>query len=210
MDSQFWHDKWNANQIAFHQAEANSHLVNYIDVLKLSEGDTVFVPLCGKTLDIAWLLSQGFNVVGAELVELAVQQLFDELSVEPNITKLGKFKLYQLDKLRIFVGDIFDLSQPLLDHVDAVYDRAAFVALPPEMRASYSGHVSQVSQQAQQLVISYEYDQSLIAGPPFASTADDIKDHYGATYKLDCLLTQPIAGGLKGKPANEHVWHLHI
>ncbi len=208
MDSQFWHDKWNANQIAFHQAQANPLLVKFIDLLSLNNGDTVFVPLCGKTLDIAWLLSKGYKVVGVELVELAVQQLFEALGEQPKITKVSKLKQYQLDSLMIFVGDIFDLTTPLLGQIDAVYDRAAFVALPPEMRVSYSSHVNQISQQAPQLLISYQYDQALMAGPPFASTPQDIADNYGSLYQLDSLLTQDVATGLKGKPAQEYLWHM--
>jgi thiopurine S-methyltransferase len=209
MDSQFWHDKWNSNQIAFHQAEANPLLVEYLDVLKLNPGDTVFVPLCGKTLDIAWLLSQGYKVIGVELVELAVQQLFEELDVRPQITQLAKLKRYQFENIIIFVGDIFDLTAELLGDVDAVYDRAAFVALPPDMRVAYSRHINQNCQHAPQLLINYEYDQTVMAGPPFASTPQDIADHYGNTYQIDCLLSQQLADGLKGEPAKEYVWHMH-
>jgi len=138
-----------------------------------------------------------------------VQQLFDELGVKAHITELDTLKRYQFDNLAIFVGDIFELSTQLLGQVDAVYDRAAFVALPPKMRVAYSSHINQLCQQAPQLLISYEYDQTVMAGPPFASKPQDIADHYGNTYQIDCLLSQQLADGLKGEPAKEYVWHMH-
>ncbi len=118
MDAGFWHQKWKINEIAFHQGIANPLLVKYLDRLSLRKGGRVFLPLCGKTLDIHWLISRGYRVSGAELSPIAVEQLFLELGVEPKISGAGKTDLYSAKNVDIFVGDIFDLSGKLLGDVE--------------------------------------------------------------------------------------------
>ena len=153
MDASFWHQKWADNNIAFHNSEANPLLVKHFDDLSLNAGSRVFLPLCGKTLDIGWLLSQGYRVAGAELSAIAITQLFAELGVEPEISELGKLTHYSAPNLDIFVGDIFQLSGKVLGPVDAVYDRAALVALPGEMRARYTTHLLEITNKVPQLLI---------------------------------------------------------
>ena len=79
MEPNFWHERWQQNQLGFHESEANSLLVAHFDALSLAPNSRVFVPLCGKTRDIAWLLSKGHRVVGIELSQLAIEQLFTDL-----------------------------------------------------------------------------------------------------------------------------------
>ena len=90
MDASFWHQRWRENDIAFHKSEANPLLVKYFKQLSLVNGSRVFLPLCGKTLDIPWLLSNGYRVVGAELSKIAIDQLFMGLGVEPKISGVGE------------------------------------------------------------------------------------------------------------------------
>lgn len=209
MDHQFWHERWENNQIAFHCNEANALLVDNFPALSLASESRVFLPLCGKTLDIPWLLSQGFRVVGAELSEVAVAQLFAELGVEPVISSLGTIKHYGADGIDIYVGDIFNLSRQMLGPVDAVYDRAALVALPAEMRERYVAHLIEITVRAPQLLITYEYDQSCQPGPPFAVMPDDVQRYYGQQFGLTELSALEVVGGLKGRcPAMERVWLL--
>lgn len=167
------------------------------------------MPFCGKSLDLGWLLSQGYAVAGAELSELAVTQLFAELGMEPTISEVGKHKIFQGERVDIYVGDLFDLSHEVLGPVDAVYDRAALVALPEAMRIQYTTHLKSLTALAPQLVIGYEYDQTVVPGPPFSVTADELHRRYGDSYALTPLARLDVPGGLKGKcPATEHVWKL--
>ena len=159
MDTNFWHQRWERNEIAFHQRETNPLLVKYFDVLSLSKGSRVFLPLCGKTLDIHWLLSNGYPVAGSELSEVAVKQLFSELTIEPKITAIADIRRHSADNIDIFVGSIFDLSRSVLGRVDAIYDRAALVALPETKRGRYAGHLIEITDRAPQLLISYDYDR---------------------------------------------------
>ena len=168
MEADFWQSKWQSNQLGFHKSEANPLLVKHCQALSLKKGDCVFLPLCGKTLDIAWLLAQGYRVAGAELVEMAIAQLFTELEITPTISNLGDVKQYSAENIDIFVGDIFQVSGQMLGAVNAIYDRAALVALPGEMRDRYSAHLIDITDTAPQLLISYNYDQTAMDGPPFA------------------------------------------
>lgn len=209
MEANYWYQKWQRKDIAFHEGETNPFLKAHFAALNLPLGSRVFVPLCGKTRDIAWLLAQGYKVVGAELSELAVTELFAELGVEPQTSRTGDLVLCQTNDLDIFIGDIFNLGQALLGHVDAIYDRAALVALPPTMRDQYTAHLADITKAASQLVITFEYDQQLMDGPPFSITAAELERHYSAIYKLQALATASVEGGLKGLvAANETIWLL--
>lgn len=209
MDADFWHRKWTDNEIAFHEGEANTLLVEYFPRLSVPDGGRVFLPLCGKTRDIAWLLSQGYRVAGAELSETAVRQLFDELDVEPEISTAGDLSHCRADGIDIFVGDIFQLSRAMLGPVDAVYDRAALVALPRSMRAGYTSHLVDITDRAPQLLITFEYDQELMDGPPFSIHDTEVRQHYRDHYQLTRLEQRKVPGGLKGKcAAQESAWLL--
>ncbi|OIR02518.1 thiopurine S-methyltransferase [mine drainage metagenome] len=209
MQHEFWHQKWNKNEIGFHLPEANPLLVKHLPTLQLDQGSRIFLPLCGKTLDIAWLLTQGYHVAGAELSSIAIEDLFSSLNLAPNIQQLGEVTHYSAPNLDMFVGDIFAVSPAMLGTVDAVYDRAALVALPEEMRKRYTAHLMTLTNNAPQLLICFEYDQAQHAGPPFSICADEINQHYQASYDLTLLASEEVAGGLKGKcAATEHVWRL--
>ncbi|AFZ11623.1 Thiopurine S-methyltransferase [Crinalium epipsammum PCC 9333] len=209
MEASFWHQKWEKGDIAFHQSEGNPLLREHFEKLNLAMGSRVFLPLCGKTRDLAWLLKSGYRVVGAELSELAINELFNNLGVEPKITRVGKLTLYHAKDIDIFVGDIFDVSAEVLGLVDAVYDRAALVALPASMRNQYTSHLMKITNAAPQLLICYEYNQQLMDGPPFSISEEEVKDHYAAAYQLKAVKSKDVAGGLKGEVASiETVWLL--
>jgi len=201
MDEQFWLQKWEVNQIGFHNSEAHPLLVAHLGALSLTKGSRVFLPLCGKTLDIHWLLSRGHRVCGAELSPLAIRQLFAELGVTPEIAAVGPMTRYSAPGIDIFVGDIFALSRDMLGPVDAVYDRAALVALPEAMRGRYAAHLMEITGRAPQLLISFDYDQSLLDGPPFSVDRVEVQRHYAGRYALTLLGSPDVEGGLKGKVA---------
>ncbi len=198
MQADFWYDKWKINEIGFDQAEANPLLVAHWSSMNLNPGAKVFVPLCGKSIDMVWLLQQGYQVIGIELSEEAIQRFFQAMEIEPMVTEVGEFTLYQTTNLRIYVGDIFALQDTHLGQVGAIYDRASLVALPFEMRVDYCQYLATITHLAPQLLITFDYDQSLQAGPPFAIPTDEIKSHYEALYDITLLDSQPVNGGLKG------------
>ncbi len=203
METSFWLERWEKNQIGFHGRVPNPLLVRFFDALALPPGSRVFVPLCGKSLDIHWLLAQGQRVVGAELSEKAIVQLFEELGVAPTIEPLGELLHYHAEDIDIFVGDMFAISAEMLGDVDAIYDRAALVALPPEMRKRYTARLMQITQHAPQLLLTFEYDQSQRAGPPFSVRAEEVASHYAEAYDVELLLREE-----KSATSVEAAWHL--
>jgi len=209
MHEQFWHDRWEQNQLGFHEAEFNSFLVRHFQELSLKKNARVFVPLCGKTLDMHWLLSNGYKVAGAELSEIAIIQLFEELDVKPTIQEIGDLKHYQSPNIDIFVGDIFALNPDLLGHVDAIFDRGAFVALPDAMRLKYSKHLIEITKTAPQLLVTFEYDQNVVQGPPFAISKEEVEKHYADAHTLSKLPERVLEDGFRrAKPAAECGWIL--
>lgn len=209
MEPDFWHDKWDNQQTSFHLSDVNPLLTCNFEALSLTAGQTVFVPLCGKTLDIAWLKARQLSIVGVELHEPAVQALMNDLGTPFQVTNLDGFHIYRTEQVTIWVGDFFALTPDHIGPIDAVYDRAAIVALPAVMRATYSRHLIFITQRAKQLVINYVYDQSLMNGPPFSVPEEELLRHYEADYSFTQLYHGSVEGGLKGRcPASESVWLL--
>lgn len=209
MHHDFWHQRWQNQQIGFHQGEVNPFLLAHFQALGLQVGMRVFVPLCGKSLDMHWLLAQGFQVVGAELSQLAVDALFAELGLTPEITQSGALRHYRTRQIEIFQGDFFALTQNQLGTVNAIYDRAALIALPDEMRKQYCQHLMTITQTAPQLLISFHYDQSLVPGPPFSVSKAEVSAHYTPDYTITELASVSLEKGMKGQyPAEETAWLL--
>lgn len=208
MQPEFWRQRWANNQIGFHEPAVNQLLVAHFHTLGLAPGARVFLPLCGKTLDIDWLLSGGYQVIGIELSALAVAQLFERLGVTPIVSIVGTLECHSTTSLDVFVGDIFALSAEALGAVDAVYDRAALIALPPSMRLRYARHMRALARVVPQLVVTLEYDQQQMDGPPFAVSAAELVGLFeGCSPAL--LSRQDLLGGLKGQyPAQELVWRI--
>jgi thiopurine S-methyltransferase len=209
MEASFWHQKWERGEIAFHESDANPFLVAHFEKLNLAKGSRVFLPLCGKTRDCAWLLAHGYRVAGVELSELAVNELCKELGFEPKISIAGKLTRYSAKDIDILAGDIFDVSAEYLGPISAIYDRAALVALPSDIRERYTPHLMNITSTAPQLLVAYEYDQLLMDGPPFSVTENEIKQHYEAAYQLKPVESKNVEGGLKGKAVvTETAWLL--
>jgi len=209
MDADFWHQRWKASKIGFHRSEPSSLLATHFQALSVTDNGRVFVPLCGKTVDIAWFLSNGIRVASAELSALAIEQLFADLGIEPKITGVGEMKHYGAKDIDIFVGNIFDLTASMLGPVDAIFDRAALVALPEDMRVRYADHLTELTRSAPQLLITYEYDQSLMDGPPFSIAGEALHRRYGASYEISSLASVDVPGGLnEAAAATEDAWLL--
>ncbi|NKB97021.1 MAG: thiopurine S-methyltransferase [Pseudomonadales bacterium] len=179
MKPKFWLERWQKNQIGFHQEDHNPFLVEFWPTLNLRPGAKVFVPLCGKSLDMRWLEKQGHEVVGVELAQLAIENYFvAEDSVQQE--SVDRFVRYTGQKSEIYHGDFFDLTTPLLSGVDAVFDRGALVALPPDMRFRYVDHMLRIIPEGCRiLLITLEYDQNTVSGPPHAVHSEEVEQNFG-------------------------------
>ncbi|SFK27707.1 thiopurine S-methyltransferase [Nitrosomonas aestuarii] len=175
MTKEYWMDRWKRDETGFHQHVFNPYLVQYWEMLQLTLGSQVFVPLCGKTRDMIWLRNQGHSVLGIELSTLAIKAFFEENGLSANHDSGEKFDYYAADAIQIFHGDFFNLGKCDLKKISAVYDRASLVALPPETRRHYAHHMLHILPPATKiLLISFDYPQSEMQGPPFAVSPDEV------------------------------------
>jgi thiopurine S-methyltransferase len=210
-ENNLWLERWEKREIGFNQNKVNDFMLKYFEQLNLKHGSRVLVPLCGKSIDISWLFSQGFHVIGIELSETAVIELFEELGVRANISQIGELRLYHADNLNVFVGDFFKVTSEMLGDIDAIYDRAAIVALTKDLRVDYAVHLRTITNNAPQLLLCFEYDQSLMNRTPYSVEETEVKKHYAEHYELELLAREEIAGGFKGKlPACDVVWLLKV
>jgi len=191
MEHTFWHNKWEINQVGFHLDYVHPLLKRNLELFQvngvLKNPGKIFIPLCGKTLDIEFLLSQGCDVIAVELSEIAVKDVFSQLELSPTICAWQEGKIYQSEKLTIFAGDYFSLTQKDLGQISLVYDRAALIALPEKMRLEYAQHMAKITLYAPQLLITLDYDQSIAGGPPFAVSSEEVEALYGGTYPIQLL-----------------------
>lgn len=185
MKPEFWHEKWQENRIGFHQADVNPFLTRHMQVLGPGP---VFVPLCGKSRDMAWLREQGRPVIGVELSPLAVESFFRESGETPLVSERGRFVSYEVPGLTILAGDYFQLTPALLGPVGAAYDRAALIAMPPENRGEYAAHMATLLPSGASLLLVTLFSlKDPRSGPPFAVGRDEVGDIFGQDFVITVL-----------------------
>jgi thiopurine S-methyltransferase len=193
MEPQFWHERWAINQIGFNQSEVNPYLQRFWPELNLKPSERVLVPLCGKTIDMRWLNQQGLHVVGVELSEKAVQDFFNEGGVEPRVEVRGHFKVYSVEACEIWCGDFFALKAKDIGNCSALYDRAALIALPAEMRWRYVECLNRIlPADCRGLLISLDYEQSEIAGPPFSVPEEEVMQLLSPEWRVKLIADEDV------------------
>lgn len=199
MNPDFWHQRWADNQIGFHQSAPTTLLLKHWPALGVAAGASVFVPLCGKSLDMAWLASQGHRVLGVELSHLAVAQFFAEHELTPEIHESRYGTHYHAGGIEIICGDAFGLDADVLRDCTAVFDRAAMIALPPPMRVQYAENVyGLLPVGCRGLLITLEYPQAERDGPPFAIGEGEVREQYAPSWQVELLERRPIPAGHPG------------
>lgn len=175
-DQQYWLERWQAREIEFNQAEPNVRLVKFYSKLQLHKNASVLVPLCGKSIDMLWLAKQGVNVIGIELSDIACKQFFAEQELTPLVYKQNGFTVYQYSTISIWCGDFFKLPVDKLPKIDAIYDRAALVALPADIRRDYVKQLARcVPEDSRVLLITVEYPPEARNEAPFAVFTVEVK-----------------------------------
>ena len=187
-DNQHWLDRWKDNRIGFHESAVNRYLQTHLPRFDLNTDARIFLPLCGKALDMLWLAEQGYEVVGIELSEIALRAFFDENRLQYERSESDRFVTYQSGRIRLLQGDFFDLRPDDLDGCTLVYDRAALIAMSPAQRPRYYRHMQSIlPEAAQMLLITFDYDQAEMAGPPYAVADAEVESGYGDTYSMTVL-----------------------
>ncbi|MGY2573103.1 thiopurine S-methyltransferase [Vibrio sp. C8] len=184
-DPEFWHSKWASNQIGFHLEDVNPLLIEHWHRAEPKREEKIFVPLCGKSEDLVWLATKHNQVHGVELSSIAVRSFFAEHFYTPLVIQLNvHHELYQFDELSIYTGDYFTAP---VETYDIVYDRAALVALPEEMRKEYVERLkSLLNPGGRILLVTLDYEQHEMAGPPFSVPQEEI-EHLFAEFSVERL-----------------------
>lgn len=169
MHEDFWQERWARNEIGFHLREVNPYLQRHWPDLGLAAGAQVLVPLCGKSLDMAWLAGLGYRVLGVELAESAVIAFFAEQELTPEVDQYGAFRRYRAGAVELLCGDFFALQAADVADCSGLYDRAALIALPEGMRERYAAHLAAILPSGcAGLLVTLDYPQAEMSGPPFA------------------------------------------
>jgi thiopurine S-methyltransferase len=185
---EFWQARWAQNQIGFHLGEVNPYLQRHWPALQLPLESRVLVPLCGKSLDLAWLAARGHRVLGVELAQKAVEDFFAEQGLPAEVLEQGPFKVYRAGALELWCGDFFALSAADVADCVALYDRAALIALPPALRERYAAHLTAILPSGcAGLLITLDYPQSQMEGPPFAVADAEVRERLGGTWQIEQL-----------------------
>ncbi len=175
MERDFWHRRWNNNEIHFHQHQTSPYLEKYWHQLDIPNNSRVFVPLCGKSLDMLYLQQMGYDVVGAEIDEIAVSAFFDVNRLTAKKQNYTSYTTWESDSITIFHGDFFAISHEI-KNISAIYDRASLVALPQPMKEKYSEHIASIAAPGCKiLLVTFEYPQQQMSGPPFAVHRDELE-----------------------------------
>lgn len=178
MKPEYWLERWHAGHIGFHRAEVNPRLVAHHERV-LGGCVRLLVPLCGKSVDLEWLAVQGHEVWGIELSELAAQAFFVERGFEPERREADGLLQLQHGAVTIVVGDFFAVTPEAIGYFEGTYDRAALIALPPEMRKSYVTHLcTLLTPKARVLLLTLDFDAE--GGPPFSVGTPEVEGAYGA------------------------------
>jgi len=193
MHPDFWHQRWTDNQIGFHQTTPTPLLLKHWSALAVAPGARVFVPLAGKSLDMAWFASQGYRVLGVELSQVAIEQFFNEHGLQAAITESKHGRHYAAGGIELICGDAFALDKHVLQDCAAVFDRAALIALPPEWRARYASETyARLPAGCRGLLVTLEYPQQEKSGPPFSVHEDEVHTLYASDWAIERLDRRPI------------------
>lgn len=188
MQPDFWHARWRTGQIGFHQSAVDPNLKEHWPDLGLASAGRVFVPLCGKSLDLKWLLERGHSVAGVELSAVALESFCMEQGIAARRRTLDHFDVYEAARLELYLGDFFALTADLLGTFSSVYDRGSLISWTPELRAAYVAHITALSSPGTQtLLITLEYPQAQMSGPPFSLDADEVQRLYARTHAIQQL-----------------------
>lgn len=188
MDKAFWNERWLRRETGFHQQHIHAQLLRFWPKLGLPQESAVFVPLAGKSRDMVWLATQGHRVIGVELSDVAVREFFQEGGQVPNRSSAGVFEVSSAGPFEMYCGDFFEMTSDVLKDVVAVYDRAALIALPPQMRAQYAETLARiVPREAIIFLIAVEYPEAELAGPPFSVSPYEVRSLFEDSFEIEEL-----------------------
>jgi len=188
MDREFWLQRWESRRLGWHREDVNPHLADFWETMPVADGARVLVPLAGKSVDMKWLADRGHAVVGVEISDQACREFFADHDLEPGVDRAGSWIRYVAGGVELLCGDYFELEPELLGRVDAVFDRASLIALPPEMRPAYADKLAELAPGLPPaLLVTLEYPQTQMDGPPFAVWEGEVEHLLGERWAIERL-----------------------
>lgn len=201
METSFWHQCWEKDQIGFHQDDFNPLMMKLWPRFQAwQEGQgrsseqpsVIFVPLCGKSADMLYIASQQ-KVIGAELSDIACRDFYLDNHIPYQLTNTAIFGHYQSERIDLYQGDFFALTPQHVNTCQHIFDRAALVALPKALRAQYVAHLRGLFPAKTELfLLSLEYPEGEIKGPPFNVTENEVNSLFKGC-KITKVLTEPLS-----------------
>jgi len=196
VQADFWLERWRQGQIGWHQPDFHPALLEYWPGLGVEPSRRVLVPLCGRSLDMIWLARRGHTILGVELSPIAAAEFFGHESLSASQSLVGKFTRHAAGRYEILQGDFFDLSPANAGVIGGWYDRAALIALPPNLRARYAESMAALAMPGTRgLLITAEYDPEKMSGPPFAVLEDEVRAHFDPGFEVELLERQDVIAG---------------
>jgi thiopurine S-methyltransferase len=186
MKPTFWHERWETNQIGFHQPDVNQHLKRLWSGVTQDASGPVLVPLCGKSRDLLWFRELGHEVLGVELSPLAIQQFFkgEGITEDPTHYERGYVEITCADNIQLMCADFLNLmgyQMPLRPRF--IYDRASLIALPESLREDYVSTLNRLTATGtRMLLLSLEYPTGEMNGPPFSVPPDELLSLYSDSW----------------------------
>jgi thiopurine S-methyltransferase len=188
MELSYWQSRWRKGNTGFHMQNGYTGLHKHWKSLPIPDSPDVLVPLAGKSVDMQWIAEQGGNVTGIEISEIAIQQFFESLGETPVVRSYADFNIYTSDQIKIWRGNFLKLPEAKMPVFDLIYDKAALVALPPQMRKEYVEKIKSLTgPQTRILLHGYSYNQQEMNGPPFSVPEKEIEELYGSQFSINLL-----------------------
>ncbi len=201
MEIDFWLQRWDNDEIGFHQQTINPYLTYFYGqkgpAVEQRDKFKVFVPLCGKSKDMLWLSQNGYKVLGVECSDRAVKDFFEENALNYRSARKDEYALYQANDqtsvIEILHGDFFALQQSDMDDITDIFDRASLIALPVELREKYAKKMAELQKPGtRSLLVTLTYNQSEMNGPPFSVSEEDVNKLYSDSFSVEKLCFKDI------------------
>ena len=186
-----WIKAWNADYIPFHKPTPHADLIKHEEVL-LPKTSSVFIPLCGKSVDMKYLSDKGHKVVGLEVSEKGILEFFkdNELSYSRKTHSTLPFDVFQADgaDITIYMGDMFEATSQLLGTFDAIWDKSSYVAINANERPKYRGIMATLLKpEGIWLLNCYEYDETKYRATPHSINEVEIMQSFGDQFEVEKL-----------------------